>query len=65
MKFKALVKGVSMISIFPRKRQAVKPVQFVKTGSDEAAMRSDFIQVGKDMQKALDQYGRKAQLTQH
>tara|TARA_R110000765_G_scaffold195825_11_gene301323 strand:- start:976 stop:1152 length:177 start_codon:yes stop_codon:yes gene_type:complete len=58
MKLKALVKGARMISIFPRKRSEIKPVQFLAQQSDEAAMRSDFMKVGKDMQKALDQYGR-------
>lgn len=57
MKLKALVKGASSISIFPRERRATKPVKFVKMESDADAIHGDFMQVGKDMKKALGQYG--------
>ncbi|WP_404377721.1 hypothetical protein [Vreelandella aquamarina] len=65
MKFKAFLKGASMIGIFPRKRQALKPVTFVATQSDETAMQDDFLQVGNDLKVAMERYGRKQQLTQH
>lgn len=57
MKLISFAKGVSTISIFPRERRGLKPVQFVKKESDADAIHVDFMQVGKDKKKALDQYG--------
>ena len=65
MKIKAFAKGASMMSIFPRKRQTLKPVTFVAAKSDEAAMQDDFMQVGNDLKVAMERYRRKQQLPQH
>ncbi|OAZ99179.1 hypothetical protein [Halomonas sp. G11] len=61
MKYITSSRIASVTSIFPQKRREIKPVGFVSHESDEAAMRGDFIQVGKDMQKAIEQYGRNPQ----
>lgn len=57
MKIETFAKGASMISIFPCERRATKPVKSVKMESDADAIHGDFMQVGKDMKKALGQYG--------
>ena len=58
MTLKSVVHIASVTTIFPQKRQALKPVEFVGHESDAEALRSDFLKVGKDMQKAMEQYDR-------
>lgn len=65
MKLIDYVKAASSISIFPRKRKLIEPITFTHNANDAAAMQSDFLKVGQDMQMAMERYGRQQQLPHH
>ncbi|BCB72965.1 MULTISPECIES: hypothetical protein [Halomonadaceae] len=63
MNLKHIAHIASVTTIFPQKRQAIQPVEFVVHESDAEALSSDFLKVGKDMQKAMEQYDRLPRLS--